>query len=569
MHGVDTGCPFSSTATSRDAAQPDATEATPPGYGPAGAGDYRGVEGSGKRDDARTDKLFRAIQERSFRGDDLTGQPLAPESALPPAGYTYLGQFAAHDLTLSSVVGQGPKTAKEPVNGRHRPLLLDSLYGEPGAARTPWLSTFDAAGAPLKAGWPATRFVLSPAGAAPMRGKQVPAGSPARDIGRAIVSAPASRPPSAYDLFVPTASGGVDFGVPVIADPRNDDQPLIAQLTALFKIAHNLALDILDKAAPPKTPAAAQANFDTARLALTTLFRQVLRDDLLKRLLDPGVYAYYRAPGARFLDDADARRPISRDFAHAAFRACHAMIRPIYPFNAGNSHRLRLVLDNTSSYRGGVRVPLGASWIVDWSQLFTVKRSDPARARPLIPQFSAALRDLPLPTSPTSPPSDGLFYKDLWSGALSGIRRIDTLLAQVRARQPGLAAASPWLKDGVRGKAALKSWWKDSGSGDAAWMEKEIAANPPPLLYFLAEAAAASGGRNFGPLGSIVVADTFFRALAVAPPPAGATTAKDALQRVFGKKSPAGMPALVEWIDARLDDRHKRSKDGEAIPFAS
>lgn len=568
MHGVNTGCPFAKT-TAQDAARPKAADTAPPGYGPAQPGDYRGVEGKGKRDDARTDKLFRAIQERSFRGDDLADQPLAPESALAPAGYTYLGQFAAHDLTLSSVVGQGPKTAREPVNGRHRPLLLDSLYGEPGATRTPWLSGFDSAGAPLKAGWPATRFVLSTPDGAPMRGKQLPAASPARDIGRAIVSAPADRPPSAYDLFVPGASSGIDFGVPVIADPRNDDQPLIAQLTALFKIAHNLALDLLDKAAPPKTPAAAKQNFDIARLALTAVFRQILRDDLLKRLLDPVVHAHYLAPGASFLDDADAKRPISRDFAHAAYRACHAMIRPIYPFNADNAHRLRLVLDNTSSYRGGVRVPLSASWIVDWSQLFAVKGSDPARARPLIPQFSAALRDLPLPTSPTSPPSDGLLYKDLWSGALSRIRRIDTLLALVRVRQPELAAASPWLKDGARGKAALKSWWKGGGSGDAAWMEKEVAANPPPLLYFLAEAAAASGGRHFGPLGSIVVADTFFRALAVEPTPVGTTTAKSALQRVFGKKSPAGMPALVEWIDARLDTRHKRSKDGEAMPFAS
>lgn len=569
MHGGKPGCPFANAA----AAQPEravagASMSRPgsvvpkSGYGPAEPGDYRGVVRGGRRDDSRTDELFRAIQEHSFRGDDLEGQVLAPESEMPPAGYTYLGQFAAHDLTLSSLVGQDPKMAREPENTRKRPLLLDSLYGEPGSAHTPWLSRLDTRGKPLKPGWPATRFVLSPVGGAAMRRIEAPAGFPARDIGRAIVTAPAGTSPSAYDIFRPGAAGDVEFGIPMVADPRNDDQPLIAQLTALFKIAHNLAMAALDKASPPASPAAAQRNFDTARLALTAVFRRILRDDLLGRLLDPVVYGYYRK-SPRFLDEPDDARPVSRDFAHAAYRACHAMIRPLYPFGR-NIHRLRKILDNTSAYRGGVLVPLQESWIIDWSLLFPVRGSDPARAHPLIPQFSAALRDLPLKTDRALPPPDGLLYKDLWSGALSGVRRISTLLEQIRTRQPDLAAGSEWLRDGAKGKAAMKGWWRLSGPGDAAWMEKEITSNPPPLLYVLAEAAAARGGRSLGPLGSVIVADTFFRALA-----ASSSAAEEACERVFGKTPPADMPALVLWIDARMDRKHKRTASGTPLPFAS
>jgi len=553
------GCPFAKAGAPGGTASPS----LPPqiGYGPSHPGDYRGVEARGGRDDARTDALFQLIQEHVFRSGAGADFDLAPERELPPAGYTYLAQFAAHDLTLSSIVGQPPGTRSEPVNARRRALLLDTIYGEPGGGPAPWLSPFDGRGRPLPAGWPATRFLLSQAGGAPLRDRPLAPGFPARDIGRAITADTAKHPAAAS-------------GVPLIADPRNDDQPLIAQITALFKIAHNLALDTLEKGSPPATAAAAHLQYDTARLALTGAYRRILRDDLLGRLLDPAVHDYYRSPRRRFLDETTGGPLVSREFAHAAFRACHAMIRGIYPFNAAATHRLRLMLDNVSAYRAGIRVPLKDSWIVDWSIFFEVDGSDPVRAHPLAPAFSAALRDVPLADAASDARTPGLLHLDLWSGALSGMRRIRTLQGEVRRRQPDLAARHPWLEQDAPGNGAMKRWQEGFAAGipgaDAAWVKREITANPPPLLYFMIEAAQVSGGRRFGPLGSIVIADTFFKALEQAgESPDGDRQVKTAMKRVFGTAVPADMTSLIRWIDTNLDPRHKVSAAGGPLPFAS
>ncbi len=564
------GCPFA------DASAPSGTPTPPPrlplGYGPVRVGDYRGVEARGRRDNARTETLFQLIQEHVFRGGAGGDFDLAPEHELPPAGYTYLAQLAAHDLTLSSAVGQAPDSGSEPVNARRRALLLDTIYGEPGGGPTPWLSPFDGGGKPLRPGWPATRFLLSQAGGAAMRERPLAPKFPARDIGRAVASGTTARPPTVGDLFAPQP-GTTAFGLAIIADPRNDDQPLIAQITTLFKMAHNLAIDALEKGVPPATAEASREHFDTARLALTGVYRRILRDDLLRRLLEPAVHDYYRSTGRRFLDEATGGPLVSREFAHAAFRACHAMIRATYPFNAGPPHRLRLMLDNVSAYRGGIQVPLKESWIVDWSNFFEVDGSNPVRAHPLAPAFSAALRDVPLSNGAADARSAGLLHRDLWSGALSGMRRVATLRREVRQRQPDLAARLPWLGQDAPGNDAMKRWQKgfaaEMPGADAAWVKREITANPPPILYFMIEAARAGGGRRFGPLGSVIVADTFFRALEHGEDSPAVGTRAAAMKRVFGAAVPGDMASLIRWINTKLDPRHKTSAAGEPLPFAS
>ena len=60
-----------------------------------------------------------------------------------PAGYTYLGQFVDHDLTMDDTdVGLGDDvTPAELVQGRSPRLDLDSLYGAGPPTRGPRSST--------------------------------------------------------------------------------------------------------------------------------------------------------------------------------------------------------------------------------------------------------------------------------------------------------------------------------------------------------------------------------------------------------------------------------------------
>src|SRR5206468_3283506 len=98
----------------------------------------------------------------------------------------------------------------------------------------------------------------------------------------------------------------------------------------------------------------------------TKVYRTIVFDDLLPRLLHPAVYERYCAGGeAALLDHGDGRMPL--EFSHAAARFGHCMVRDSYAINPGlgpGDRLVKSVLRHTSAGRA-FDMPLAARWLID------------------------------------------------------------------------------------------------------------------------------------------------------------------------------------------------------------
>lgn len=257
-----------------------------------------------------------------------------------PSGYSYLGQFIDHDLTLNPNNSFGA-TANGPQDPNLRTAWfdLDSLYGR-GPADMPYL--FAADGRKLLTG-----RKLTEAGA-PSRCTDVP-----RVNGRAV-----------------------------IGDKRNDENVIVSQLHSAFVAFHNRVAD------------------DRGHLAFADLAREVawhyqwiVLTDFLPRIVGPGMMQAI-LPAFGTLDlagSAAANRTFTQglrpgemplEFAGAAYRFGHSMIRPAYRLNtrmhgtaqerkenpALAGRRLIFAASQTAGLNGFREYP--QEWAIDWSLYF-------------------------------------------------------------------------------------------------------------------------------------------------------------------------------------------------------
>ena len=146
----------------------------------------------------------------------------------------------------------------------------------------------------------------------------------------------------------------------LVADPRNDDHAVMSQLTALFALLHNGLIDIIRRhegnSGPNGQFGAAYKRFLCAREALIAIYHNVLRNDLMRRVIHPAIYAVYHGPSPDFIDRPHSARTLSDrgtgkfrfEFSHGAFRFGHAMVRPEYQINDLSLHDLNNTLEKSS-----------------------------------------------------------------------------------------------------------------------------------------------------------------------------------------------------------------------------
>jgi hypothetical protein len=411
-----------------------------------------------------------------------------------PSGYTYLMQLVAHDLVSTSFpISVFQDATAGARNARAAALRLDTIYGD-GPLATPLIYAPDAnshdARTALRLG-PTQEFATE-------HGRR----EVLRDIARMAS-------PEAGPRGLPTE--------PLIGDPRNDDTPILAQLTVLFHILHNAILDLLP-AADSRVNAksrweAAYRRFVCARGAVTLIYRRIIRNDLLARILDPEIYARYEARGAPLVDVDDGRIPL--EFSHAVFRFGHAMVRSRYRMtdSAVRPFELDEVLRHTS-LDNPFDMPLNKRWIIQWSHFFEIDGKRPNFAQRIGPHFS------PYFTS-AFPKIDGgrsgLAYRDLIGECFLDLWTVPGLIAAIDAKVPGLLDGSRLLagnayRDAIRGYLSAKN------VGLSAADIETLAADPPLSFFTVFEAASGpSAGFRLGRLGSAVVAEVIFAALARDP----------------------------------------------------
>ena len=466
-----------------------------------------------------------------------------------PAGYTYLGQFAVHDIVNSA----GFRTTRDRNLPRRlfgniqTPALdLASIYGG-GPAGSPTL--FE----PTEQTEHRGRFRLGW-----MRGA-AGAHTAQEDIPR-LALGPATG----------EAEGDKRFD-PLLADTRNADNLILSQLVVLFMKAHNRLYDLAQARA-----VAGSAHhrlfaqpFEAARCMLTAAYRRILRHDWLPRLVAPAAIERAFATGPR-----PAGGTVSLEAAMAVLRFGHAQVQPRYDFSAVHSEtgpsgpaRIERLMD-FFGMRPSRDLPVDDSWVIDWSMFFAPlpgQAPNPRlnHARPLGPALADPLRThvstriLP----PQSVPGLagfrlGLAFRTMAKGLMARVPSAQAVTRHMLAQ--GWIGPGDVLDDATLA-ATLRAGRTAACTAGQCPTEADItllARRTPLFWYVLAEAQVLGGGEHLGPVGGAILAETV--ALGLADDGFGGETSLDhAAQALWdelfptGPALPASMPDLVAFAAQR------------------
>ncbi|MBV9076580.1 MAG: hypothetical protein JO048_03740, partial [Methylobacteriaceae bacterium] len=488
---------YAAPATAAVWAPRRARNGSPSGYrnlfgGPDAPGAHPGdfFHGYGEATANLVPRLARCLEQPYPWAAPAPGGARLDDNPRIPAGYTYLAQLVAHDLTfLGSTIAPLDGAGRAARNLRTIALDLETIYGA-GPAERP------SAYCPAEDGGPRRKLRLGVVNDEAGDGR-VPTGARRFELGRDL-------PRAACPLTAEAHPGATKrLSEVLIADPRNDDHVLVAQTAVLFHLLHNHVCDRL-AAAPPAGGPRRPDLFGAARRVVGATYRTIIREDLMRRLLADDVYAHYAGQADPFLDEG-ATSGIPVEFSHAAFRVGHAMVQPGYKLRHevefGLEDLLRLSSDLSSD-----RLPPPWSWLPRWSHFYELdgpplnfsRRIGPSQNRVL---FTSALipvaDDHDHPGRPT-----GLPRRDLLRGTVSGCRKVESLVREIRARAPHLLAASRRLAD--PDPALRRDLVSGFLSGQPALTRDEIAtvaADPPLVLFLLLEAAEEADGLRLGTLG--------------------------------------------------------------------
>jgi hypothetical protein len=405
-----------------------------------------------------------------------------------PAGFTYLGQFLDHDLTMDKTnVMLG--TAVSPaalLQARSPSLDLDSLYGagpqDPESAKF-----YEADGVHLKTG--------------------------------RTVAVGGDRAMSGFDLPRGAGRSAADRRKAVIPDPRNDENLAVAQTHCAFIRFHNRVVDTLPRSVPPSQ------RFARAREIVTRHYQWMVRTDFLPRVCARAVVDDVFEHGRKAFEVGAAPTDVPTmpiEFSIAAYRLGHSMVRQAYNWNArfpsgaGTLDLLFLFSGTSGDLGGNPRLP--SNWIADFRRLYDLageaRRRDLAAPRGL----NHAMRIDTLLVDP---------LKNLPPGSFGGpVVPFDDARANLafrnltRARMVNLATGQQMVRflrrRGVRVRALTSAQLRDGRGGarlrrltDA---QRRALLSDTPLWFYVLREAELNGGRLSG-VGAHIVAETFHRAI--------------------------------------------------------
>ena len=451
-----------------------------------------------------------------------------------PAGYTYFGQFVDHDLSLDAASLKASNVDVAALDDFRTPALdLDCVYGR-GPDDQPYLYEDKGDdGLCVRLGKPLD------ASTAPVQTTQ--------DILR--LKSGNSHPA-------------------ILGDKRNDENRIVAQIQGLMIRFHNRVIGdkalISDFGGYPDDP---RSRFRTAVDIVRWHYQWLVLNDFLPRVLDKNVLAKVRnaggAPNLENYEKSAARWAyIPVEFAGAAYRFGHSMVRPSYTLNmtAGANpkkpkkeqpDRIPIFSDKAGSHSNlnGFGVPVPHDWGIDWAFFFDGLDKTHLPDWFQVPQPSyridanlvSPLTILPEFRSKDDRPKKPSIFRNL---AYRNLVRGCSNLRLPSGEQVALALGEPPLSSDIVWSAGSQVRRAVEGglSGDdrkeltdvdekrqavlVAW--PVLKGNTPLWYYILREAewygvdnltepGSAFGGRCLGPVGSRIVAETFVGVLANDP----------------------------------------------------
>jgi hypothetical protein len=396
-----------------------------------------------------------------------------------PAGFTYLGQFADHDLTFDKtnvMLGQNV-TPADLLQGRSPSLDLDSVYGagpgDPGSEKF-----YEADGLHLRMGR-----------------TDAADGFPAMD---------------GFDLPRGTGTTQAQKRTAIIPDPRNDENLAVAQTHLAFIRFHNRVVDTL----PASVPSAQR--FPKARELVTKHYQWMLRHDFLPRVCQPAVVNDVFTNGRKAFEVGATPTDVPTmpiEFSVAAYRLGHSMVKGTYNWNVafdngqGTLGFLFTFTGLSGDMLGGLRLP--SNWIADFRRLYDFTeagRSDlavPAAKFNMANRIDTRLAD-PLSALPGFPPTeDNLAFRNLTRAKMVNLATGQQMATFLRSKGVTLTRlTNAQVRDG------------SNGADLSTLSQPQLAAlvqNTPMWFYVLRE-AELNAGRLKG-VGARIVAETFHRAM--------------------------------------------------------
>jgi hypothetical protein len=443
------------------------------------------------------------------------------------AGYTYLGQFIDHDLTLDITPLDRVTDKVEHTQNFRTPLLdLDQVYGG-GPNISPFLYRKPGSDSPQGA----ERFLLGPT----KESRVVTA------TGQSVML-----PSSCNDL--PRNSQGTAL----VGDARQDENLILAQLHIAFLKLHNYVLD------HPETLSAPYCNieprFDAARRLVTWHYQSIVRHDFLKSILDPDVFSQLDRHAYKSLirrSSEDFQIPV--EFSAAAFRFGHSMVRHEYHYNFWHGEPPANLLDDLFQHTGFGEpgcVPLPADWVIDWNRFFkvrdafhfeTTRKIDTRIAEDLFRLPSAHIRAFSAVSNPKTafaPDPPELPVRTLLRGARMGLPTGQNVGRKVLRLEPKTRI--------------LKAGEIASGPHGPTLTQYGFDHNTPLWYYILKEAEVIGSGKRLGPIGSRIVADVIVAALRADPKSyvnvAGSDWRPTLWAPASENETPTGMAKLLDLV---------------------
>jgi hypothetical protein len=369
-----------------------------------------------------------------------------------PAGYTYLGQFIDHDITLDPFSNidqlQDPRLLK---NFRSPFLDLDSVYGR-GPAIDPFLYDHRSG----------NEFKL-------LLGTNTPTG------------------PGGPDGFNPT-----DFDLPrttdntaIIGDPRNNENLMVSQLHHSILKFHNAVVDKLNN------EGFAGDIFEEARSLVTHHYQWIVLHDFLKTLAGNTVVDDVLNNGL-ILFTGKFIMPV--EFSVASYRFAHSMIRNNYSVN---NNFQNASLQEVFLFVRGAQLPVFSNWAVDFNRFFPNPNSSKSTnfAKKIDTNLAKGLEDLF--------DASGIMKILAIRNLLRGLA-LKVPTGQAVAQAMGVTPLSPnqlITHTQFDELTILKS-------------ENSLLLQKTPLWYYiLKEAEVTESGNQLGEVGGRIVIETFIRML--------------------------------------------------------
>lgn len=394
-------------------------------------------------------------------------------NATVPAGFTYLGQFVDHDITLDfTSIGEKEADPFATENFRTPALDLDAIYG------------------------------LGPDGSRQLYARNLPDFSGKGSGPKFVFSDTVPGGPGNLATVHPNDLPRSPEGFALIGDHRNDENLVVAQTHLAMLKFHNKVCDLVAK------PGMSGSDiFREARRIVTWHYQWMVLHDLVERVTEKGIVARILDEGRKFYRFKKfPYMPV--EFSAAAYRFGHSMVRERYSHNRifttggpGNIATLKQLFDFTglsgiivgrlagSLPPGLFGLPaLPSNWIIDWRRYHetgTNPSDVPINAsRKIDPFLIPQLHDLP--------GGDGsLPFRNMRRGVILGLPSGQDVAKKMRIKNP----LTP----------------EEIATGpDGAVAKKHGLHKKTPLFYYILKEAEQRGkGERLGPVGATIVAEVF------------------------------------------------------------